>query len=273
MPGFMNILILSRYSDVRAGEFSEILQDKLLNHGFFVSICNRDLLHADTSLFNLENKPDMIVVVGGDGTILLATQRMPVQIPILGINYGEVGFLADVDPDEAFSFITSLALPLPVEPRMRIELRLNGKLLGTSLNEALLVTDRPSKMLKFLINIDGNIAERFRADGLIISTPTGSTAYAMSAGGPIVDPRIEGFLMVPLAPFMLSNRPHLIDSARKVSVTLEAAKPVKLVIDGQTEIHLEESCKIDLLKSPDPAQFLDAGQNFFEKINRKLRHL
>lgn len=273
MASSMDILILPRFADDRAATFSDSLRDDLIRNGNRVRICRKDIADPRILLFNPEKIPDLLVVVGGDGTILLATQRMPVQIPILGINYGEVGFLADIEPENASSFILGLSKPLPIETRMRIEFRLNGKIIGNALNEALIVTERPAKMLKFSIFINGNIAERFRSDGLIISTPTGSTAYAMSAGGPIVDPRVEGFLMVPLAPFMLSNRPHLIDSSRIVCVSLEGVKPVKLVIDGQNEIHLDESCKIELSKSPTPAQFIDAGQNFFEKINHKLRHL
>lgn len=269
----MNILIVNRYGDPDVEEFSCELEKLLQNQGHHTLTYKENLLEEAPPLFCREHPPDLAIVIGGDGTILLTTQRMPVQVPLIGINYGEVGFLADIEPEEVHTFVSHLTEPLSLEARMRIELRINGQHIGTALNEALIVTDRPAKMLKFLIHINGNVAERFRADGLIISTPTGSTAYAMSAGGPIVDPRVEGFLMVPLAPFMLSNRPHLIDSSRTVSITLEATKPAKLVIDGQTEIHLETSSTIELSKSPSPALFIDAGQNFFEKINRKLRHL
>ncbi|MGV8110055.1 NAD(+)/NADH kinase [Methanospirillum sp.] len=273
VPVLLHILIVCRHADSRAESFSQDVERLLIQHGHSVYKCKKNLLESTDFLFDPDSSPDLVVVIGGDGTILLATQRMPVQVPVVGINYGEVGFLADIEPDDTAELVNRLLKPLQVEARMRIELRLNGDVIGTALNEALIVTDRPAKMLKFLIHINGKIAERFRADGLIISTPTGSTAYAMSAGGPIVDPRVEGFLMVPLAPFMLSNRPHLIDSSRTVSVTLEATKPAKLVIDGQTEIHLEKNCVVELTKSDSPALFLEAGQNFFEKINRKLRHL
>lgn len=269
----MNILIVNRYGDPHVDSFSCELENLLQSHGHFTVTYKENLLGDAPPLFDSARPPDLVIVIGGDGTILLTTQQMPVQVPLIGINYGEVGFLADIEPEDVTSFVSQLKKPLQLEARMRIELRINGKYIGTALNEALIVTDRPAKMLKFLIHINGKVAERFRADGLIISTPTGSTAYAMSAGGPIVDPRVEGFLMVPLAPFMLSNRPHLIDSSRTVSITLEATKPAKLVIDGQTEMHLETNCTIELSKSPSPALFIDAGQNFFEKINRKLRHL
>ena len=137
-----------------------------------------------------EAAADIIVTIGGDGTILLAVQRLSRQIPVIGINWGEVGFLADLEPEEAAPFLLSLEPGFPVEKRMRISLSMDGRVLGEALNEAVIVTSRPAKMLRFLVMVDGNPAERFRADGLLLSTPTGSTAYAMSAGGPIVDPRI-----------------------------------------------------------------------------------
>jgi NAD+ kinase len=128
-------------------------------------------------------------------------------------------------------------------------------------------------MLRFSIIIDGVIAEVFRADGLLISTPTGSTAYAMSAGGPIVDPRIQGFLLVPLAPYLLSSRPHLISSNRRLEIKLESAKPANLVIDGQMTIEMGTSSSIEVKRSDSPARFVDIGRNFFEKVDKKLRKL
>lgn len=269
----MDILIITRIQDSRIREYAKQLSDHLIKSGHQVRFGPQNLNEERDALFDPDNPPELVVVVGGDGTILLTAQRMPVQVPLIGVNWGEVGFLADLEPDDAFAFFDQMTIPVHTEPRMRISLSIDGTYIGDALNEALIVTDRPAKMLRFLIHINGVIAERFRADGLLISTPTGSTAYAMSAGGPIVDPRVEGFLMVPLAPFMLSNRPHLIDSTRTVRVTLEAEKPAKLVIDGQIIRHIGEMSTIDIMRSPEPAFFVDTGLNFFEKINRKLRHL
>lgn len=269
----MQIQIQTRIHDPRISTYSQRLRDYLSSLGHDVQFGPEDLNDETTVLFSPLHPPDLVVVVGGDGTILLSVQRMPIQVPIIGVNWGEVGFLADLEPDEAFQYFEQLRNPVLSEPRMRISLSVDDRHVGDALNEALIVTERPAKMLKFLIHIDEVVAERFRADGLLISTPTGSTAYAMSAGGPIVDPRVEAFLMVPLAPFMLSNRPHLIDSARSVRVTLEAEKPAKLVIDGQIITHIGELSTIRISRSLEQAQFLDAGKNFFEKINRKLRHL
>jgi NAD+ kinase len=155
---------------------------------------------------------------------------------------------------------------------MRISLCTDGVPIGDCLNEAVIVTSRPAKMLRFVVTIDTVTAERFRADGLIMGTPTGSTAYAMSAGGPIVDPKIEGILLVPLAPYFLSSRPHFISIERKVEIILESAKPANLVLDGQRMIDLGSECRIEVKRSSQPALFVDAGKNFFEKVEKKLRH-
>jgi NAD+ kinase len=95
----------------------------------------------------------------------------------------------------------------------------------------------------------------------------------MSGGGPIVDPRLEAYIMVPMAPFILTNRPHLIQTQRSVSIRLSGEKPARLVIDGQNVVKLKCNCTITVQKSSEPALFIDAGENFFEKVTRKLRHL
>jgi len=226
-------------------------------------------------LFTEDPVPDYVVAGGGDGTILLTIHRMPIQVPLIGINFGDVGFLADLQPDTAYAFLKDfLEQKNPrINQRMRIRFGVNGRYAGTALNEAVIMTDRPSKMLKLTVHIDEVLAEEFRADGLVISTPTGSTAYAMSAGGPIVDPRLEAYIMVPIAPFILTNRPHLIQTERNVSIKLAGEKPARLVIDGQYIIKLDHDSTISIEKSEEPALFIDAGENFFEKVTRKLRHL
>jgi len=216
---------------------------------------------------------DLVVVVGGDGSVLLTVHQMKKQIPVLGINWGEVGFLTDLEPEEARAFFAAHPGGFQVEQRMRISLAVDGKSFGDALNEGVIVTDRPAKMLRFAVYVDGTPAERVRADGLIISTPTGSTAYAMSAGGPIIDPQIEGILLIPLAPYMLSSRPHVISTGRNLEITLETEKPAHLVIDGQIAFELEREATITVRRSDEPALFVSTEKPFFEKVNHKLRNL
>ena len=270
----MRVLLVSRIDSRDARAFTENVMAVLEQDGSDV-MYDRDTATAfgKTGCSYAEANPDVVIAVGGDGTILRTIQQMDRPIPVLGVNWGEVGFLADLEPSGAMEFIRNLPSGFSVEERMRVTLSCDNTFLGTALNEALIVTTRPAKMLKFSILVDGVPAEQFRADGLLISTPTGSTAYAMSAGGPIVDPRIQGFLLVPLAPYMLSSRPHLISSDRHLEIKLDSAKPAHLVIDGQKTISVGSSMTLEVKRSERPALFVDAGRNFFEKVDKKLRKL
>ncbi|MDV2482362.1 NAD(+) kinase [Methanoculleus sp. Wushi-C6] len=270
----MKIVLVSRLDDPEALDYTASLARDLesLGHGVALEAGTARHLGREGIPFE-EIAGDLVVVVGGDGSVLLTVHQMKKQVPVLGINWGEVGFLADLEPDEARAFFAGRKDNLQVEPRMRISLSVDGTWIGDALNEAVVVTDRPAKMLRFCVWVDGTSAERFRADGLLISTPTGSTAYAMSAGGPIVDPQIEGFLLVPLAPYMLSSRPHLISTRRNLEIALETEKPAHLVIDGQSTFELEREATITVKMSEDPALFVATGKPFFEKVNHKLRNL
>jgi len=270
----MKALIVSRIDHEGALKFAQTIHDLLRDDGCAVSY------GEDTgAALKMPGEPlatavaDIVIVVGGDGTILRTIQQMQHSVPVLGINWGEVGFLADLEQAGALEYIRKLRSGFSVEERMRISLARDNGPLGTALNEALIVTTRPAKMLRFSIIIDGVMTEQFRADGLLISTPTGSTAYAMSAGGPIVDPRIEGFLLVPLAPYLLSSRPHLISSNRSLEVRVESDKPANLVIDGQQTIDLGKTATLTIAKDNNPARFVDVKRNFFEKVDKKLRKL
>ncbi len=272
----MKICIVSRVDLKEPIEIAQSLGWTLLDSGYDVvyedSIAS-ELGYDGVSLSSSDFSADLIVVLGGDGSVLRAVRMLSRQIPVVGVNQGRVGFLTDLEREHAAAVLSQLKLPLTVEPRMRISIELDGKLLGSALNEAVIVTSRPAKMLQFATFVDGNKIGEFRADGLILGTPTGSTAYAMSAGGPIVDPLIEAFVLVPLAPYMLSSRPYLISSESEIEVCLVSSKPAQLVLDGQMQYDLGVEARLFVRKSPEPAQFLDVGRSFFEKVEQKLRLL
>ena len=270
----MKVLLVSRIDSRDALAFTGTIKSVLEQEGseaVFEKDTAKSLGVAGRTI--PESGADAVIVVGGDGTILRTIQKMDRPIPVIGINWGEVGFLADLEPSDALEFIKKMSRGFSVEERMRISLSSDTTCFGNALNEALIVTTRPAKMLKFSVIVDGVTTEQFRADGLLISTPTGSTAYAMSAGGPIVDPRIQGFLLVPLAPYLLSSRPHLISSDRNLEVKLESSKSANLVIDGQKTVELGTSMTIMVKRSECPALFVDVRRNFFEKVDNKLRKL
>lgn len=271
----MHIKIIPRPDDAHAVSYAEELGRKLQRDGHVVWFEDGNRLNE-----SLDRSPradadaDIAVVIGGDGSVLHAVQTMHPQIPLVGINFGRVGFLADLESDEAYAFISGLKPDtIETESRMRVQIAVDEQIYNCALNEAVIVTERPAKMLQFSVIVDGIPVETFRSDGLIISTPTGSTAYAMSAGGPIVDPKVKGFLLVPLAPFMLSSRPHLISSERALSIQLDSDKPASLVIDGQFVGELHNKSLITVRESPEPALFINVNENFFRKVDRKLRTL
>jgi NAD+ kinase len=269
----MRVGYISRIDDRKAVDYTRKLRGSLEAEGFVTAYDQTANLPLRERPRQLDIEADLMVVIGGDGTVLRTVQLLKSQIPIIGINWGEVGFLTDLEPEEVPEFFRTIREGFPVEKRMRIAISVGGEYLASALNEAVIITSRPAKMLRFSVFVEGVAVGTVRADGLLVSTPTGSTAYAMSAGGPIVDPRIEGFLLVPLAPYMLSSRPWLISCERPLEIRLENTKPAKLVIDGQKTWDLQERASLSIQRSPEPALFVDIGKQFFKKVENKLRRL
>jgi NAD+ kinase len=215
---------------------------------------------------------DFIVSVGGDGTILRTIHKMNNPIPILGINMGTLGFLVDVEPKDAVKTLELLITGFAVDERSRLKVVLDEKSLPPAINEIALITASPAKMIEFEIIVDGSLMEDFRADGVIIATSTGSTAYAMSAGGPIVDPRVDAIVMVPMAPFKLSSRPWVIPGDSVIEVKLKLPEKYALVVvDGQNMATISINDSIVISKADTPARFVKVGkEDFFEKVKSKL---
>lgn len=214
---------------------------------------------------------DAVITIGGDGTFLHTVSQLDHQVPILGVNKGNVGFLTEFDFGEPVGNLCTFFKYPRVERRMRISayISISGRILGTALNEIAFLTSTPGRLIEPLIIIDGVESLRFRGDGLLISTPTGSTAYAMSAGGPIVDPLIDGFIVVPIAPYLLSARPQIVASSREMKIEIVSGEWL-LKIDGDyCECYEDDVIRIE--KSPEPAEFIETDNSFFEKVNKKLR--
>lgn len=226
-----------------------------------------------TSVEGMERqKVDIIVSVGGDGTILRTIHRMNNPLPILGINMGTLGFLVDVEPKDAVNTLEQLTEGFEIDERSRLKVLLNGKSLPPAINEVALITASPAKMIEFEIIVDGSLMEDFRADGVIIATSTGSTAYAMSAGGPIVDPRVDAIVLVPMAPFKLSSRPWVIPRDSTIEVKLKLPqKDALVVVDGQSTATISMSDSLVISKEETPARFVKVGKDgFFKKVKSKL---
>ena len=212
---------------------------------------------------------DVILAVGGDGTILRAFQLADGDL--LGINSGSLGFLAEIMADEVDAYLPKvLAGDYRVQPRMRVRVDVDGRRMPDCLNEAVVHTAHVSKIRAFEIDVDRQVAERVRADGIIVATPTGSTSYSMSVGGPIVDPRIDAIIVSAIAPFTPYFRPIVFPPKSTVRVRLTKPKECLLVLDGQREVPLGGSEDLAFTASEKPARFIRFRDDFYQRIEQKL---
>lgn len=215
---------------------------------------------------------ELIISVGGDGTVLRNISRMKDPLPILGINMGTLGFLVDVEPEEAIETIEEVLYGFSYIERMRMDVFLNGEILDTATNEVAVMSAKPTKIIQFEVQVNECLLDRVRADGMVFATPTGSTAYAMSAGGPIVNPRVNAVLIVPVAPFKLSSRPWVIPSDSVIKVRLiDPKKEAVVAIDGQKSYKIRPGDEVKLKRSKYPARFVKVSDTcFYERVQRKL---
>ncbi len=256
-----------------AGKIVEFLIEKDVDTLIDTNLASKLNKYHDIASDLEDMDVDMVVAVGGDGTVL-RTQGIINQkkIPLFGINMGAVGFLTEIDPAETFTALEQvLAGKYFVDKRTQLRVWHN-KELHKALNEVVIMTQKPAKMLHIEISVDDEVVEELRADGLIIATPSGSTAYSMSAGGPIVDPRVAAFIIVPICPFKLGARPTVVpnDSVIKVKFLREGKKAVA-VIDGQFEEEINYMDEFIFKKAEDYAYFVRLSKNFYRRVREKLQ--
>ncbi|MHB8351723.1 MAG: NAD(+)/NADH kinase [Thermoplasmata archaeon] len=212
---------------------------------------------------------DVLLAFGGDGTFLMALQHS--DLPLLPVNAGTVGFLAEVDGDRpeqlAGALDRLLAGQYRLEPRMRVSADVDGRHLADAVNEVVVHTSHVAKMRLFEIAVDGEPIGRVRADGVIVATPTGSTSYSLSAGGPIVDPSLEALIISSLAPFRSPARSVLLDPFRTIGIQLILPeKEGVVVVDGQTEERLPADGRVLCYRSPRAATFVRFGRPYFRRL-------
>ncbi|MEF8873650.1 MAG: NAD(+)/NADH kinase [Candidatus Thermoplasmatota archaeon] len=218
----------------------------------------------------LEKDIDFIMSIGGDGTLLRLMQHT--DLPALGVNTGTVGFLTNVEiseVDEALKKIENKEYFL--DERFKLDVMLNGEKIGECTNEMVVHSDKVAKLREMEVYYGGNMIDKFRADGLIISTPTGSTCYAMSAGGPIVHPDLDLFVVAPLNPFDMATKPQVVPVEEPVRVKLiEEDKPGLIVLDGRKEHHIDRDDDVAVHPSDNRAKLISFKDNFYDKIKEKL---
>ncbi|MDD4932131.1 MAG: NAD(+)/NADH kinase [Methylacidiphilaceae bacterium] len=222
---------------------------------------------------------DLLIVAGGDGSLLRVVHAVyPNPVPILGVNIGGLGFLTAVTREEILQALPDLASGL-LRHSQRLALEVRGSLRGKEiripcvLNDVVLFRGSSSRMARIDVLAGDLLVTEFQADGLVVATPTGSTAYALSAGGPIVVPEAQVFALTPLCPHSLTNRSLVFSADSQVRMTVpERAAPVRLEFDGQSSgvLHCGDWVEIRAASHPVTLAFL-ASRDFFQILRQKLR--
>ena len=222
----------------------------------------------------LGDQSDLIIVFGGDGT-LLSTARdfIGYDIPIMGVNFGQVGFLTDSSENNFKQSIDDVFNSnFKIEERSFVKAEFGDKEIF-GLNEIVLHSGSYAQMMKFSVTVDDQLIFEERADGLIISTPTGSTAYSLSAGGSIIYPNLKVWSIIPMLPHNLSSRPFIISSDRKVEIQVTSGpdKNAYISADGQSEIPISYGSKVNISEKNDVLKLVHpSNYNFFEACRDKL---
>ncbi len=226
----------------------------------------------------LPARADLAVVVGGDGTLIAAARLMAERgVPLVGVNLGRLGFLTDIPADSLESAIAGvLDGDFIREERTLLAgaVRRGTQTLFSTLamNDIVVSRGAMGSMIEFAVTVDGEFIYSLRADGLIVATPTGSTAYALSAGGPILHPSLQALALVPISPHTLSNRPVAIRSTSRVEVTLVRGVDARANFDVQAFWQLEPGDVVSVSAAPRPATLLHPkGYRYFSMLREKLR--
>ncbi len=227
----------------------------------------------------LARECDLILVLGGDGTLLAAAREAaPLGIPVLPINLGSLGFLTSFTLAELYPALEeTIAGHLEASERMMLTASLvrDGKVLDSRrvLNEAVITKGALARMIELELYIDGDFVCRYRADGLIVATPTGSTAYSLSAGGPIVHPAVESIILTPICPHTLTDRPLVVPDSRNVEMRMRgAAESVYLTLDGQKGLLMGSEDRVLIARAAQRLKLIQPHRkSYYEILRSKLK--
>tara|TARA_B100000686_G_scaffold261744_1_gene274809 strand:+ start:1616 stop:2500 length:885 start_codon:yes stop_codon:yes gene_type:complete len=277
---FKKIALFSTTKNKRILSIANQCKEVLKNKGIKVlasinlkSIASKDLIIASEE--EIVGESDLVIAIGGDGTMLSCSRRYgSLGIPVLGINLGNLGFLADLTPKNLTeSLLNVLDGKFVEDKRFFIEANISeGESNCLALNEIVIHSGVIAQMIEYDLFIDGDFVWSQRSDGLIVSTNTGSTAYSLSGGGPIIHPSLEAFCILPMFPHSLSSSPLIVSSKSKISVILKKnSKKGKVSLDSgkifplkrEQEVIMQQSKKFLKLIHPD-------GHNFYEAYRNKL---
>ncbi len=237
-------------------------------------------LGAEKEAMLLPRDITWLIVLGGDGTLLGAARKMGIYgIPILGVNLGGLGFLTEISSEELYDTVELMIQDrLGIQERTMLEAKVNRdkrEILNFSVLNDVVVNKRTlARIIDIEVFINNEFLTLFRADGLIISTPTGSTAYNLSAGGPIVYPTVDAFIITPICPFTLSNRPIIIPDSSNIELRLgkKSDESVVLTLDGQVGFNLQPEDRVIISKSPYVIRLITPFKHsYFHILRTKLK--
>lgn len=280
---FKTVALIGKYKNPETRDQLLTLAQFLTTHHLNVFIEEDTALHSNIEFYQtlaidkIGTHVDLAVVLGGDGTMLTAARALVDDgIPLVGINRGNFGFLTDLSAEQMLEGITSiLEGKFDQEQRMLLFAKVvrDGCVVnqGYVLNDVVVSRGSMASLIELEVSIDGHFVHKQRSDGLIVATPTGTTAYSLSAGGPILHPSLDAIALVPICPHALSNRPIAITSSSKIEITLLRGEDTRVHLDGQLNIELRESDKV-LVRRADKAISLlhPLGHNHYDMLRKKL---
>lgn len=287
MSNFKTVGIIGKKRDARVGPTLARLAALLRKLGCAVLVDAASADHIDdpdcryATVEELGARCDLLVVVGGDGTLLSAARALArTGVPILGVNQGRLGFMVDVTPDEMDSTLTQIfAGDYVSEERLLLTaniIRDNGRQTDgpfLAINDVVIRNQAAVRMLDFSTWIGQEFISQHRADGFIVSTPTGSTAYALSGGGPVLHPSLQALALVPICPHTLSDRPIVVGSDRTVRIVLGGGEGTRAMFtcDGQTNESINPGDAIEISRAQETLRLIHpANYNYFNILRNKL---
>jgi NAD+ kinase len=238
------------------------------------------LAHGDAEHLDLPHLGDhrpassstLVLSLGGDGTMLRSVAALEgAPVPLLGVNIGSLGYLTEIEPDEMLGALDRFALgpeagEWRLDERMLLDVAVNGEYRGRALNEAVIEKDASGHTVRLLARLDGDPFTHYEADGLIVSTPTGSTAYSLSARGPVVSPRHRAMMLTPVAPHMLFDRTIVLDPSEVVEIEVAGFRDANVVIDGQPRGTLAPGDVVSCRPAAETARFVRFGAYRYHQI-------
>ncbi len=280
---FPTIAIIGKHGDTSATEDLQQLAAFLQERGHRVmleSATAREFGRPEAQGMTPEQigaHAQLAIVVGGDGTMLgIARQLAPFRVPLIGVNQGRLGFMTDIPSDRMLPVLADM-----LDGKRESEQRtlLEGTVLregqaifhGVAFNDVVVARGAGGGMVELRVTVDGHFMYNQRSDGLIVATPTGSTAYALSAGGPILQPQLGGIVMVPIAPHALSNRPIVLPDSRVIEIELAGGRDCSLNFDMQSLTTLQVHDRVVVKRSVHTVTFLHPqGWSYFDTLREKL---